>query len=78
MRWSLLFVSCLKCKYFEPSPYDDKYNDLALCHKHIRVLEGRPYFEKAERMRNKEDKCGINGKDFEPLETSILNMICKN
>jgi hypothetical protein len=78
MRLSFLFVSCLKCKYFEPSPYDDKYNDLALCHKHIRVLEGRPYFEKAERMRNKEDKCGMDGKDFEPLETSILNVICKN
>ena len=73
MKWSLFFVSCLKCKYFEPSPYDDKYNDLALCHKHIRMLEGRPYFEKAEDMRRKQDKCGIDGKDFEELESSIIN-----
>jgi len=71
MKWTFLFVSCLKCKYFEPSPYDDKYNDLALCHKHIRILEGRQYFEKAERMRQREDKCGIEAKHFEPLETSI-------
>jgi hypothetical protein len=74
MKFSLLlFHSCLNCKYFEPSPYDDKYNDLALCHKHIRILENRPYFEKAERMRNREDNCGIAAKDFEPLETSIQN-----
>jgi len=71
MKWSILFVSCLKCKYFEPSQYDDKYNDLALCHKNVRILEGREYFEKAERMRQREDKCGMEGKDFEPLETSI-------
>lgn len=71
MRWTLFFVSCLNCKHFEPSPYDDKYNDLALCHKHVRLLEDKYYFEKAESMRCKEDKCGINGKDFEPLESSI-------
>jgi hypothetical protein len=72
MRWSfILFHSCLKCKYFEPSIYDDKYNDLALCHKHIRILEGRPYFEKAERMRIRDDKCGKDAKDFEPLDSSI-------
>ena len=75
MRLSfLLFHSCLNCKFFEPSQYDDKYNDLALCHKHIRILENRPYFEKAERMRNREDKCGIAAKDFEPLERSIQNL----
>ena len=51
----LLFHSCLNCKYFEPSPYDDKYNDLGLCHKHIRILEERPYFEKAEAMRRTEN-----------------------
>jgi hypothetical protein len=74
MRWSLLlFHSCLNCKYFEPSPYDDKYNDLGLCHKHIRILEGRPYFEKAEGMRRRQDKCGMDAKNFEPLETSIIN-----
>ena len=71
MKWSLLFVSCLKCKFFEPSPYDDKYNDLGLCHKHIRYLEGKPYFERAEGMRKREDKCGLNAKDYEPLESSI-------
>lgn len=71
MRWTLFFVSCINCKYFEPSPYDDKYNDLALCHKHVRLLEDKYYFEKAESMRRKEDKCGINGKDFESLESSI-------
>ncbi len=71
MKWSILFVSCLKCKYFEPSQYDEKYNDLALCHKHTRILEGRQYFEKAERMRQREDKCGMEGKSFEPLESSI-------
>jgi hypothetical protein len=70
----ILFHSCLNCKFFEPSSYDDKYNDLALCHKHIRILENRPYFEKAERMRNREDKCGIAAKYFEPLETSIQNL----
>ena len=74
MKWSfLLFHSCLKCKYFEPSPYDDKYNDLGLCHKYKRVLENREYFERAEAMRRKQDKCGIDAKDFEPLETSIKN-----
>ena len=74
MRWSLLFFhSCLNCKHFEPSPYDDKYNDLALCHKHIRILEGKPYFEKAEGMRRNQDKCGMDAKDFEPLETSFIN-----
>jgi hypothetical protein len=74
MRWSLLFFhSCLNCKYFEPSPYDDKYNDLGLCHKHIRILEERQYFEKAESMRRKQDKCGIDAKDFEPLESSFIN-----
>jgi hypothetical protein len=74
MRWSLLFFhSCLNCKYFEPSPYDDKYNDLGLCHKHIRILEERPYFEKAEAMRRRQDKCGMDAKDFAPLETSIIN-----
>lgn len=79
MRWTLLFFhSCLNCKYFEPSPYDDKYNDLGLCHKHIRFLEGKPYYEKAERMRQRDDKCGIEAKDFEPLETSIKNSFCKN
>ena len=79
MRWSLLFFhSCLNCKYFGPSEYDDKYNDLALCHKHIRILEGKPYFEKAETMRKRQDKCGIDAKDFEPLETSIINKNHKN
>ena len=73
----LLFHSCLNCKYFEPSPYDDKYNDLGLCHKHIRILENRPYFEKAERMRRREDKCGTEAKDFEPLQTSIKNVNVK-
>jgi len=73
MRWSLFFVSCLNCKHFEPSPYDDKYNDLALCHKHVRLLENKYYFEKADAMRRKEEKCGIDGKDFEPLERSIIN-----
>jgi hypothetical protein len=74
MRWSLLFFhSCLNCKYFEPSPYDDKYNDLGICHKHIRILEERPYFEKAEAMRRRQDKCGMDAKDFEPLERSIIN-----
>lgn len=75
MRFSLLlFHSCLNCKYFEPSLYDDKYNDLGLCRKHTRILENRPYFEKAERMRRREDKCGMTAKDFEPLETSIKNV----
>jgi hypothetical protein len=79
MRWSLLFFhSCLNCKYFEPSPYDDKYNDLGLCHKYIRILEERPYFEKAENMRKRQDKCGMDAKDFEPLETSIINKNHKN
>ena len=74
MRWSLLFFhSCLNCKYFEPSQYDDKYNDLGLCHKHIRVLEKKSYFEKAESMRKRQDKCGMDAKDFEPLETHIIN-----
>ena len=74
MRWSLLFFhSCLNCKYFEPSPYDDKYNDLGLCHKYIRILEERPYFEKAENMRKRQDKCGMDAKYFEPLERSIIN-----
>ena len=73
MKWTFIFFhSCLNCKYFEPSPYDDKYNDLALCHKYNRILEGRPYFEKAERMRNNNDKCGKEAKDFEPLEKSII------
>jgi hypothetical protein len=70
MRSTLFFVSCLNCKYFEPSPYDDKYNDLALCHQHVRLIDDKYHFEKAEHMRRKEDKCGINGKDFELLESS--------
>ena len=71
MKWSfILFHSCLKCKYFEPSPYDDKYNDLGLCHKYTRVLENREYFERAEAMRRNKDKCGMEAKDYEPLETS--------
>ena len=73
----LLFHSCFNCKYFEPLPlpYNDKFNDLALCHKHVRILEGNPYFEKAETMRKRQDKCGIEGKDFEPLVTSIINPV---
>jgi len=59
---------CYDCKYYKPTSYSN-YKNLGKCALFIRVHEKRILYEYADIARQDEDKCGENGKDFEPKES---------
>ena len=64
MRFLLLYVSCLNCRHFQPSPLDPKYNDMGKCLLYPTIVEKKVIYPYAEKVRQNETKCGIEGKDW--------------
>jgi len=66
MKFLLFYVSCLNCRHFQPSPMDYNYNDMGKCLLYPKV-EKKVVYPYAEKVRQNETQCGIEGKDFFPL-----------
>ena len=64
MKWLLFYVSCLNCRHFQPSPLDSKFNDMGKCMFYPMIIEKKVIYPYAEKVRQNETQCGIEGKDF--------------
>lgn len=57
-----IFADCRKCKYY--LPHTERYYDLAKCKKFELNIQNKTYYEFAEVCRTRNDKCGIEAKEF--------------
>ena len=64
MKWLVFYVSCLNCRHFQPSPLDSKFNDMGKCMLYPKIIEKQIIYPYAEKVRQNETQCGIEGKDF--------------
>jgi len=66
MKFLLFYVSCLNCRHFQPSLLDRNFHDMGKCLLYPKV-EKRVVYPYADKVRQNETQCGIEGKDFFPL-----------